>query len=279
MTQRAPAPAFVLVKEPILSAVAFRRIQKLVYERSGINLGNNKGSLVVARLGGLLRKAQCESYELFLDKIAGDASGESLSRMIDALTTNHTAFFREPAHFEWLKAIMLKDFAGRQRFDVWSAASSTGQEAYSIACTMADTWGPRAYHSCSILASDISTRAIENARKGVFPLDCCTALPKGIRERHFLKSGNDFAVRPELVRMVDFRSHNLLDKAPWGKKYPVVFLRNVLIYFDQQTQATVLANLVRAIEPGGYLLIGHSESLYNVEHPLQMVAPAVYRNP
>jgi chemotaxis protein methyltransferase CheR len=277
-----PAEERVQNDAPGLSPLAFDRICGLVNKRAGIELGEGKQALVSARLGKKLRETGCATYEEYLKLIEGDRTGESLIALIDALTTNYTSFLRESTHFDRLKQI-LPALASRPSIQIWCAAAATGEEPYTLAITMLETLGMEAHSRCRVLATDISTRALTAARKGVYPLDRLQDAPKAWFSRYWLKGEGQSAgmckVKPEVARMVEFRRLNLIEQFTLPGLYPVVFCRNVMIYFSKATQEKVVARMSLFLEPGGYLFVGHSESLTGIAHALEVIAPAVYRKP
>jgi len=267
---------------PALPPRVFDRICRLVHERSGIELGDGKQALVSSRLGKKLRASGCASYEEYLKQVEGDGTGESLMALIDALTTNYTSFLRESSHFDRLKQI-LPALASRPSIQIWCAASATGEEPYTLAITMLEALGREAHSRCHVIATDISTQALRAARRGVYPLDRLQEVPQAWFSRYWLKGEGEHAgmckVKPEVARMVEFRRLNLIERFMLPGLYPVVFCRNVMIYFSKETQEHVVARIAQFLEPGGYLFVGHSESLTGITHALESVAPAVYRKP
>ncbi len=262
----------------IVSAADFARISKLAYEKFGLNLKDGKQALVSARVGKLLREQGLRSFEEYWSRIQSDRSGESLVSLINALTTNFTSFLREPEHFDFLKSVVVPQFSQTQPFRVWSAACATGEEPYSIMFTLAAL---SQNLDARLLATDISTRALEHASRGVYAEEQVQVLPADWRPRFMLRgegrSSGFFKAKPELRQRMEFRRFNLIeDKVP-SQKFPVVFCRNVMIYFDIPTKSNVVGRLAEAILPGGYLFIGHSESLSGVTHSLEYVKPAIYR--
>jgi len=263
----------------------FQKISSLIYEKAGIELKNGKQALVSARLGKKLREAGCHSYEEYLSRIEADGTGESLIALIDALTTNYTSFLRERSHFDYLRKIlpaMASQGAGlRGALDIWCAAASTGEEPYTLAISAAEALGSEAYSRCRILATDISTRVLATARCGIYPAERMTEIPKDWLAKYWLRgegtSQGMCKVKPEIARMVEFRRLNLIEQFSHPRAFPVVFCRNVMIYFDKSTQERVVSRISRFLAPGGYLFVGHSESLSGIAHALDCVAPAVYR--
>ncbi len=257
----------------------FQRITALAKEKFGLDLRPGKEGLVAARLRKKMRELGINSFREYCEMVAGDATGESLLALMDALTTNHTAFLREPAHFDFFRLRVAAEFGRRGRLDVWSAACSTGEEPYTLCMAALEELGSPS--RCSVLATDISGRALEAARLGVYEASRVEALPAEWLRRYFLRgegvAAGKYKIRPEVARMVEFRRLNLNGHWPPFGPFAAIFCRNVMIYFDRPTQARLVNRLAERLEPGGYLFVGHAESLTGVEHPLQYVQPAVYR--
>jgi chemotaxis protein methyltransferase CheR len=262
--------------EPALTDRDMTRIVKLVYEHSGITLHDGKKALVVARLQKRLRTLGLSSFGAYMTHVEGDASGAELSALLDAIATNHTSFFREDQHFRFLEQRAAA--AGGGPLKVWSAACSTGEEPYSIAMTL-DRVEPRP--AFSILASDISTKALATARAGVYKMATVQSLSLDTLRRYFQKGMGKqeglARIAPDVQRGVEFRHMNLLEIGDLGTRFDVIFCRNVMIYFDIPVQQRVVTMLERHLRPGGHLLISHSESLNGVKHQMQWVAPAIYQ--
>jgi len=262
----------------------FEQVRKLIYAKAGIELRPGKESLVSARLRQRMRESGCPSYEAYVEQATTDPTGDGLLDLIDALTTNYTSFLREPAHFEFFRSRILPDLAARAKLEIWCAAAATGEEPYSIAFTLLDVLGASAAARCRVLATDISTRALDQARRGVYPQERFAALPRPWLHRYLLKgaagdSQGLYKVQPEVARMIQFERLNLIEPAASQKSFPLIWCRNVMIYFDRMTQERVVERLTSSLEPGGYLFVGHSESLSAIRHSLQFVQPAVYRRP
>jgi chemotaxis protein methyltransferase CheR len=260
-----------------LAPETFAKIRRLVYDKAGIDLRSGKEQLVAARLGRKLRETQSATYEEYLRFVDKDRSGESLIALIDALTTNFTSFMRETAHFDFLRQTILPKLSSRSTIDFWCAASATGEEPYSLMFTMLD-----AHPQCRLLATDISTKALDAARKGIYPAERFAACRKDWLPRYLLKGDGDFAglyqVKPEVARRIEFRRLNLVEAFDPGRRFPLISCRNVLMYFDQPTQERVVNRLVTFLEPGGYLFVGHSERLAGINHSLKFIQPAIYQN-
>jgi chemotaxis protein methyltransferase CheR len=256
----------------------FTRIRALIYQRAGISLASGKRDMVYSRLARRLRARQLDCFSDYLELLeSGDH--QEMEAFVNALTTNMTSFFREPHHFQIL-AERLAQLPKNRRVSIWSCASSTGEEPYSIAMTAADALGHGS--SARILATDIDTNVLAAGRLGVYPVDQVLKLPTELLKRHFLRgdgSNAGFArVRKELRQMVTFKQLNLLDDAwPMRGRFDMIFCRNVMIYFDKTTQQAVLKKLAGALQPGGLLFIGHSESFHSASDLFTICGNTVYR--
>ena len=267
----------------------FEYIRTLVYQRSRISLDDRKRELVAARVAKRLRATQIASVDDYCRLLKSPNQEEEHSKLIDAISTNHTFFFREGSHFEFVRSRVVPEMtarAGRERWRrlyAWSAACSSGEEPYSLAMTLDNTVKPAAL-SWHIEATDISNRMLEAARKAVYKRESVVgkappwALPyfqTGIGPQE----GN-FRIKPALCSRVSFRQLNLLaGPPPFTEPMQLIFCRNVMIYFDRATQEELVNKLASRLIPGGYLIVGHSESLTGIAHKLQLVEPAVYRLP
>lgn len=266
-------------------------IRKLVYDRSRINLGPDKRELVTARLNKRLQANKITSISEYCRFLQTQSDEEELGHLIDVISTNHTYFFREKEHFEFLYKTALPEMLERRskeswsHFSIWSAASSSGEEPYTLAITIAEymrknkvTWPWR------VEGTDISHRILQKARIGVYREEAVSKVPPEMLKLYFQKGfgpqAGNYRVKPEIAEMVTYRQLNLLEGEPPGKDlFNVIFCRNVMIYFDHPTQAELVNRLTRRLVPGGYLMVGHSESLTAIQHNLQSVKPAVYRKP
>jgi chemotaxis protein methyltransferase CheR len=201
--------------------------------------------------------------------------------LLDALTTNFTSFLREPAHFEFLRKSILPNLEGPIR--IWSAGCSTGEEPFTIAFSLIEELGPAAFWRCRILAADISSHALAAARRAVYPADRFSDFPPDCLPSYLLRGTQNwdgwFRVKPSIRAMIDFRRLNLVEPFHHPQPFQVIFCRNVMIYFNKATQVDLVNRLFRSLAPGGYLFIGHSESLTGLAHPYQYIQPAVYRKP
>jgi len=256
----------------------FNRIREMIYRSAGIFLAPGKKDMVYSRLARRLRARELDCFSDYLE-IIEEGDRKEMEAFINALTTNLTAFFREPHHFKIL-ADRLAQLPSNRPASIWTCASSTGEEPYSIAMTAVDTV-KRPEPAC-ILATDIDTNVLAIARQGVYPIDQLQKHPPDLLKRHFLKGEGKNAghakVRDELRRLVSFRQLNLLDETWFMRgKFDVIFCRNVMIYFDKPTQNTILKKLAGYLEPDGLLFVGHSESFHSASDILTLCGNTVYR--
>lgn len=266
-----------------LTATEFEQFRQLAYEKFGLDLRSGKEQLVACRLGKKLRELDLSSFAEYYSHVVSDDTGEALISMIDALTTNHTSFFREPAHFEFLRRNICPMLTDRDRIAIWSAASSSGEEAYSIVFSLLDELGMGILPKVQVLATDISTRVLAHAKKGVYPAERFRDLPQQQVRQYLLRGQGRWKgwclVKKELRAAVNVQRLNLMEPLSTLPMFPLIFCRNVMIYFDRPTQQNLVNRLGDRLEPGGYLFIGHSESLTGIEHGLEYIQPAIYRKP
>ena len=262
-----------------LAPQEFDQIRQLAYRTFGLDLKTGKEELVSARLRKLVRGGGFHSFQDYYKSIVQDRTGVSLLAMIDALATNHTSFLREPDHFQFLRDQVVPGLGTRDPIEVWSAACSTGEEVWTLGMVLNEALPNRRVH---ITASDISNKALNSAQRAVYPAERCHGVSAAWLSRYFAAEGRppvSYRIAPALRAQVAFRRVNLVESYSWPRQFPIIFCRNVMIYFDSQTQERVIAGLSRHLEPGGYLFVGHAESLTRVSHSLEYVRPAVYRKP
>ena len=265
---------------PTLDQTTFRRIADLMHTSVGLSFADSKKALVNSRLSTRLQRLGLDRFEDYLERLQHDADGIEFQCAIDLLTTNETYFFREPAHFELL-ADELKD-SGRPAFAAWSAASSFGDEAFSIAMLLADFQRQGDIGAdWSVLGTDISDRVLRSASSGVFPQDRLRQVSPERLKRYCLR-GEGAAeglvqVRQELRQHVRFGQLNLTQPVIGLGPFDVVFLRNVLIYFDEPTKRRVVDNVLTRLKPGGLFFIGTAEGRVACETPLEALAPGAFR--
>jgi chemotaxis protein methyltransferase CheR len=260
-----------------ISDQEFAWLVSFLADATGIQLRDGKQSLVTARLDRRLRHHGVTSYTEYFRLLTDRGSADERRVAVDLLTTNETYFFREPEHFRLLPDL-LPAAPGPTGPRVWSAASSTGEEACTVALTLADRLGEQPWE---VVGTDISTRVLDTARRGLYPLDAAQKVPQHLLRAHCLRGRDEydgfFALRSWLRSRITYHRANLNGRLPDLGRFDVVFLRNVLIYFAPETKRSLLAGLVERIRPGGYLLVGHAETLSGLHDGLELVSPSVYR--
>jgi chemotaxis protein methyltransferase CheR len=267
-----------------MDPAVFRDFSKFVYDQAGIDLPPGKEALVSGRIRKRMRALEIVDDHVYLEYVKHDATGEELIEFLDAISTNFTQFFREPDHFDRLAKFVEERFAdGRTRtLRIWSAASSTGEEPYSIAMTARQALeAVGADHvDFRLLATDISTRVLRHAQAGRYEKKEIESVPPMLRGRYLHRdpAGGEYVVTDELRQLVTFRRLNL-STPPFPMKGPfdVVFCRNVMIYFDKPVRARLLAEIERLLSPRGLLMVGHTESLAGIPLGLRMIQPSVYQ--
>ncbi|WP_211164036.1 CheR family methyltransferase [Parazoarcus communis] len=268
------------IDNPDISNKEFALFQRLIYRLAGINLADSKKVLLVGRLSRRLRHYGLNSFGDYYRMLASGEHALELQMMVDLLTTNETYFFREPAHFD-----LLRDIAASRRgshFRIWSGASSSGEEAYTMAMVLAETLGMRA--SWEVVGSDISMTVLERAEIGHYPMERASGIPPELLRKYCLKGVREQAgtllINPQLRERVSFRQLNLiaLEARDLGE-FDVIFLRNVMIYFDNDTKRKVVANMLPHLRDDGYFVVGHSETLNGLCDDLVAVRPTLYRRP
>ena len=261
---------------------------QLIYERSRIHLGPDKRVLVTSRLGRRLRHHGLKNYGGYCELLRSPQGAEELQFLIDRISTNPMHFFREFKHFDFLREVVFPQWQASARrtepFRIWSAASSTDEEAYSIAIHLAEHFAPAEAGRWQIERTDISTRVLEIATRGVYETERLASIPAEVLRRHFQRGTKQWKghvrVKDELRRRVNFQHLNLLDgDYPFADSFDLIFCRNVMIYFDRPTQEALVRQLTAKLLPGGHLLVGHSESLTSVKHTLKLIRPATYLKP
>ncbi len=259
----------------------FDKFRRIVYEKSGISLGRSKEALVAARVGKRMRALGSRDYRDYLQYLLQDKSGDEIILLLDAISTNVTSFFREPDHFDYFSELLSEWWKGGQRrFRFWSAASSTGEEAYSMAMIFHETLKVSGI-DIKILATDISTRVLEHCKTGFYEKEKLKTVPPAFRERYFhmLRDGQKVVCQPKNVLRdcITFTRLNLATP-PFPVRGPMdaIFCRNVMIYFDNKVRGNLLAELYRILKPNGFLFVGHTESLAGVDSDFKVVKPSVY---
>lgn len=263
-----------------MSDAEFAQFQRFIYQSAGISLGGAKKAMVAGRLASRLQACRVRSYGEYLRLLTGGGAPLELQTAVDLLTTNETYFFREPKHFEFLRDVLKKGGPRSAPFRVWSAAGSSGEEAYSIAMLLEDCLPGKPWE---VLASDISTRVLERARTGHYSLARTQHMPPGYLRRFCLNGRGahqgTLLVQQALRNKVRFLQINLNEPLPAVGQFDVIFLRNVLIYFDLDTKRQVVQRVVGTLKPGGCLFIGHTETLTDICDTLERVSPAIFVKP
>jgi len=263
-----------------ISDKEFGQFQKLIYNIAGISLSPAKKPLVSGRLAKRLRERQLANYGDYFKLLSSGQEASEIQMAVDLLTTNETYFFREPKHFDFLQHHILTHHKKGDAFRVWSAASSSGQEPYTIAMVLADCLGD---HPWEVVASDISTRVLERARTGQYALEQASHIPKSYLNKFCLKGvgaqEGTFIIDRSLRERVNFRQVNLNLTLPKLGEFDLVFLRNVMIYFDEETKRQVVRRIMGQLKSGGHLFIGHSESLNGIVNDLKSLMPSIYCKP
>lgn len=259
----------------------FARLRDFMYNNYGINL-ENKRTLIETRLLMMVKRLGFSDYNSYIDNLMKDKTGEQVSILVEKLTTNYTYFMREEMHFDFLKENVLIPSLKRPPLGglkVWSAASSTGEEAYCIAMLASSVLGINSSQRIAITASDISNKVLKQAKDGIYSNDKIEKLPSAWVQNYFKKiDEKNYEVNPNIKKLVEFKYFNLNNNLGWSKsKYDVIFCRNVMIYFDNITNQKLINRLCDSLKPGGYLLIGMSESLSNLKTDLKRVKPSVYK--
>ncbi|MDE1998766.1 MAG: methyltransferase domain-containing protein [Burkholderiales bacterium] len=261
----------------MLSSQQFDAVTQLFFDVSGIRLGEHKRPLVVSRLQKLAQEKGCSSLDEYVDTLLRQADPMEMVKVVDKLTTNETYFFREPQHFDCLARLVAQRKPGAAEFRVWSAASSSGEEAYSIAMLLADKLGLKGWE---VLGTDLSTQMVESARRALYTQERARNVPQSYLKQWCLKGQGAYAgsllIDKSLRSRVRFIGANLTQTLPEIGYFDVIFLRNVLIYFDNPGKEDIVNRVLTRLKPQGFLFTGHAESLANLNVPLKAVAPAVY---
>ena len=264
-----------------MSSAEFARIRQLAFDTCGIDFADSKKDMVASRLDRTIRRLNCSSYENYYLHVRDDASGAALREVIDALATNHTNFLRESDHFTFLRDKFGRSSLGGRPIRIWSAACSTGEEPYSIAMTLFDERRHERIPAFQILATDISTKALTAAQSGVYAKEKLSDIPMPWLAEFFEAGSGRWTgwmrVKKAVHDTIRFQRFNLLDNSADFGSFDIIFCRNVMLYFGRATQEGIVGRMSERLNPGGYLLTGHTESLMGIVHKLAYVQPAVYQ--
>ncbi|NDP40761.1 MAG: protein-glutamate O-methyltransferase CheR [Rhodoferax sp.] len=263
-----------------LNDTEFTHFQRFIFDAAGITLSGAKKALVAGRLSKRLAHHHLESFGDYFRLLSAPQHGAEVQIAVDLLTTNETYFFRESKHFDFLRQQALAARNRTQMFRVWSAASSSGEEAYSIAMVLADCLETTPWE---VMGSDISTRVLAGAQRAHYSLERARHIPQNYLQRFCLKGRDEhegsLLVNRQLRSRVHFRQVNLNAALPELGPFDIIFLRNVMIYFNEETKRQVVTRVLSQIKPGGYFCIGHSESLNDISQAVKAVAPSIYQKP
>ncbi len=261
----------------------FSTIRDYIKNHYGISLSDEKKSLVYSRLRNVVTDMGFDSFSAYFEYLMKDKSGESIVMFINKVTTNHTFFMREADHFDYFADTVLPFVSEKHKNDkdlaLWCACCSSGEESYTLAMIVADFFRDKPGWNTQMLATDISEQVLDRAVRGVYPNDSLKPIPENWKRNYLKPLDSGFSViKDEIKKQIIFRKFNLMqEKYQFRRKFSVIFCRNVMIYFDNPTREAVVKRLYDATEPGGYLFIGHSESLNHIEGGYKYVKPAVYR--
>ncbi len=274
----------------LLTDKEFYKFSRYVYEVCGINLHEGKKELLKARLGKILRKRNFSSFNQYYEHVVNDTSGEELINLLNSVSTNLTYFFREPQHFEFLRKVALREIIERKKSNtrkdirIWCAGCSSGEEPYSTAVTLNEAlvndfregnW------EVKILATDLSTKELAAASAGIYKEEKLKTIPYDLKRRYFQRGENRwngyFRVKKEIRGVISFQRLNFKDDFEFNVPFDVVFCRNVMIYFDKPTQQILVQKFYRNIANGGYLFIGHAESLTGTTHKFTYIQPSIFK--
>ena len=281
----------MIAKFPLSSTIEltdgeFEKISRLVYEQCGINLSEGKKELVRARLGKRIREGQFKSFKDYYRYVVEDPSGDELIYLLDSISTNFTSFFREISHFDYLRSRMVPEWMAAKRIGgytlrIWSAGCSSGEEPYSIVVVLLDTIKNPSAWDLSVLGTDISSKVLKTAQSGIYPKERIRAVPKNVVKRYFLRGDHQWQdyvkVKDQVRQYVHFKRLNLMEPFSFKEPFDCIFCRNVMIYFDKKTQAALVNRFYGLLQKGGYLVIGHSESLTGIQHPFVYLKPTIYK--
>jgi len=255
----------------------FAKFQRLIFDIAGISMCPAKKMMVASRLQRRLAHYGLSRFGDYYRLVTGESQPDEMQTLVDLLTTNETYFFREPAHFKFLSEKILSEKTPTP-YRIWSAASSSGEEVYSLAMVLADKING---HAWEIMGSDLSQRVLQRAERGHYPMERNEGIAVSHLKKYCLQGvrsqAGTFLIDSKLKARVNFRQINLKEKLPNIGRFDVIFLRNVLIYFDQDTKREIVHRVTKQLKPGGHLFISHTESLHGIESDLKMVNPAIFQ--
>lgn len=263
-----------------LTDTQFERFSQLIYQRFGIHMNSSKKDMLQAKLARVMKRREIDSYDEYYDLLSRDGNRRNWSEFASEITVNETSFFREIGHFDFIRnqiGFILENnraIKTQGEVKVWSAGCSTGEEPYTLAITFREHLPPPL--RVRILATDVSTRVLNIAEEGQYQKKILREVSPNVLSRYFEHSKDLFRVRKEIRDLVTFRQFNLLNPFPFRRQLDVIFCRNVMIYFDRVVQQDIIDRFYRALNLGGLLFIGHSESLIDKRHQFRYVQPTIY---
>ena len=265
----------------MMSDDEFYRYQRLIYDTVGINFTDNKKQLLEARLRKRLETHNIASYGEYRKFVVDPKNDVEFVQMLNVISTNKTDFFRESQHFDFLQENIYPKLKNKIKVRIWSAASSSGEEPYTLGMTLLEAIGETSGKDVKILGTDISTKVLEEAEQGVYSADSVAPIGPSLLRKYFLKGHERwkgyYLVKDELKKLVSFRRLNLMEPFPLTVPFDFIFCRNVMIYFDKPTREKLVNRLSNQLVPGGYLFIGNAESLGGLKTGLKYVQPAIYQ--
>ncbi|WP_069998511.1 CheR family methyltransferase [Cellulosilyticum sp. I15G10I2] len=267
----------------VITEKEFKQLSQYIKSNYGIHLSREKMTLVTGRLNNVLQQAECHNFTDYYNHIVADKSGGAAITLVDKITTNHTFFMREADHFYYFRdkvlPFIVKNIKDKD-LRIWCAASSSGEESYTLAMILDEFFGEeKMWWDTKVLATDISERVLDIAKKGIYSNERIAPLPLYWRTHYFKQHDRENAVLVDKIKNeVIYRKFNLMDTVfPFKKKFHTIFCRNVMIYFDNETRTKLVNRFYDHLEDGGYLFIGHSESLNKETTKFKYVMPSVYR--
>lgn len=270
-----------------LSDEVFEKLAVLIREKAGIRLNTSKKELVRARLSKIIREEGFESFQNYYDYVLHDRTGQELIRLLDSISTNLTEFFRESGHFDYMTDVFIPDILESdlhqksRRLRIWSAGCSTGEEPYSIAIVLEESFPPIKNWDVKVLATDISTEVLQTAIRGFYNYKRVEGISKPILKKYFQRGSGQsedlVKVKDQIKKLITFRYLNFVDKLPFAQKFDLIFCRNVMIYFDKPFQKELVERFYQVLNPGGYLFIGHAESINWPGSKFKYIRPTVYK--
>lgn len=264
-----------------ISEKDFDRLTDFIIKNYGINLKAKK-ILIEGRLSNFLVSQGYDSFTTYVDHILKNKNASDIEVLLNKLTTNHTYFMREENHFSFFGETILPYLEQKNKnksVSIWSAGCSSGEEPYTLSCILKEYFKNKGSWDTRLLATDISQKALSHATQGIYSAEGLKAVPDTWKRAYFIKSGDTYQVSPELRKNVIFKTFNLMDPIRWKIKFDVIFCRNVMIYFEKPTKTALINRFYDALNPGGFLLIGHSETVDREESKFQYIMPATYRKP